>query len=86
MKDGATIAKMALDDTTVASGHTLKFSTLYTNAGVWIDTTSQIPALDLANENFFRIPLGDEYTLRISSEQSVSITGTIYIYDYYRSV
>ena len=86
LKDGSLVAKMALDDTTVQAGSVLTYSSLYTGAGVWIDGVSQIPALDLANENFFRIPLGGGYTLRITSEQSVSITGTVSIYDYYRSV
>ena len=86
LKDGNTVAKMALDDTTVLAGSVLAYSSLYTGAGVWIDGVSQIPALDLANQNFFRVPLGGEYTLRITSEQSVSITGTVSIYDYYRSV
>lgn len=86
LQDGVEVAKMALPDTTVGSGSVLTFSSLYTNAGVWIDGVSQLPNLDLSNENFFRIPLGGNYTLRIVSEGSVTITGTISIYDYYRSV
>lgn len=86
LKNGTEVAKMVLADTTVSPGSVLTFSSLYTNAGVWIDGVSQLPKLDLANENFFRIPPGSGYSLRITSEQSVPITGTVSIYDYYRSV
>jgi hypothetical protein len=85
LKNGTEVAKMELDKT-VQSGETLTFSSLYTGAGVWIDGVSQLPYLDLANDNFFRIPLGEGYSLRITSDSSVSISGTISIYDYYRSV
>lgn len=86
LKNGSTVAQMVLDDTTIAAGSVLSYSSLYTNAGVWVDGVSQLPKLDLANENFFRIPLGDGYSIRLTSEQSVPITGSIAIYDYFRSV
>ena len=86
LDNGNVIAEMVLGNTTINVGHVLTYSSLYTDSGVWIDGVSALSALDLANENFFRIPLGKTYTLRITSEQSVTITGSISIYDYYRSV
>lgn len=80
------LGKMKLYDTAVSSGSTLVYSSLYTNSGVWIDDASQIDKLDLANNNFFRIPLGDNYDIKIVSDQQVPISAKVFVYDYFRSV
>jgi len=80
------LGKMKLYDTSVASGSELIFSSLYTNSGVWIDNVSQIDKLDLSNNNFFRIPIGDACEIKIVSDQLVAINATVSVYDYYRSV
>ena len=85
-KNGSTISKMELDDLTVSSGSVLTWSSVYTDCRIDVDGVSKISKLNLANENFFRIPMGDGYKLKITSEQAVSLNAVVYVYDYYRSV
>ena len=80
------VSRMLLSDTAITAGQDFEYSSLYLSPGVWVDGVSKIDALDLANENFFRIPPGREYRLRLASDAASDVSATIYLYDYYRSV
>lgn len=83
---GVVIGKMALTGS-VDSEDEFLYQSLYLDSGVWINGVDQIANVDLSNNNFFRIPIGQTCTLTISTSDSVqTITAAIFIYDYYRSV
>lgn len=71
---------------TIPSGSIMRYSSKYLDTGVWIDDTEMIEELDLNNENFFRVPLSELCTLRITSEGVSTLSATVNIYNYYRSV
>lgn len=70
----------------IDEGSTLRYSSKYLDTGVWIDGEEQIEALDMNNENFFRVPTEGVHSLVIETEGVADINATVYIYNYYRSV
>lgn len=83
---GELVGRMQLLNTNISYGQTLVYSSLYLDSGVWVDGVDMISALDLANENFFRVPLDGTYVLAIKSDGAEVIRATVYLYDYFRSV
>ncbi|MEG0913709.1 MAG: hypothetical protein RSG53_08890 [Oscillospiraceae bacterium] len=71
--------------TTVQSGSIVTFSTIENRSGIDIDGVDASQYLNLANENFFQIPLNKTCELTLSADTNVVTTALIQIYDYYRS-
>lgn len=81
---GEEYGRMKLN-TTVQGGSSVVFSTLENKASIAIDGEDASKYLNLANENFFQIPLNRTCELSLSADTSVVTTALIQIYDYYRS-
>ena len=83
--NGVTLGKMELTGN-VGVGEKLIYSSKYLSPGVWIDDDEQIDNLNINNENFFRVPMGETCSLVVASEGVVNLTATVNLYNYYRSV
>lgn len=72
--------------TTVYGGSTLVYSSKPNDAKVTIDGQDAVQYIDVANNNFFQIPLNTTCELSINADTGVTTTAFIQIYDYFRSV
>ena len=85
-KGDTTVGAMDLNGISIGADENLIFSTKFGNIGVWRDDLDLVPELDLLNNNFFDIPVGQTCTLTLESDSDIQTTATIQLYEYYRSV
>lgn len=85
------IGRCNLSGVEIASGETLRLSTVRGSAGVWRVSaagaeTSLLGSATLSDNNFFQWPQGVSCTLGVSASGAISSDALIQIYEYFESV
>lgn len=82
---GTVYGKLKLS-TSTTSGQTLNIISRYGETSVTIDGVNALQYVDLSFDPWIRIPTTEMCNLVLSSDDDMSVTVTLLMYDYYRSV